>query len=125
MIDKMTEHEKIAHYMRTLGCTEAEAVELIKDDADVDKGIAKPWDLTAEQIKNQRKLANATTRKSSGTVKRTKKENPDKQNIITCVHDGLVNMEGIEGLTCTNAERTVDFTLNGINYTLTLTAHRK
>lgn len=125
MIDKMTEREKIAHYMRTLGCTEAEAIELIKDDADVDKGIAKPWDLNAEQIKNQRKLANATTRKSSGTVKRTKKENPDKQSIITCVHDGLASMDGIKGLTCTNAERTVDFTLNGISYTLTLTAHRK
>lgn len=126
MIDKMTEREKIAHYMRTLGCTEAEAIELIKDDADVDKGIAKPWDLNAEQIKNQRKLANATTRKSSGTsMKRTKKENPDKQNIITCVHDGLASMDGIEGLTCTNAERTVDFTLNGISYTITLTAHRK
>lgn len=125
MIDKMTEREKIAHYMWTLGCTEAEAIELIKDDADVDKGIAKPWDLNAEQIKNQRKLANATTRKSSGTVKRAKKENPDKQNIITCVHDGLASMDGIEGLTCTNAERTVDFTLNGISYTITLTAHRK
>lgn len=126
MIDKMTEREKIAHYMRTLGCTEAEAIELIKDDADVDKGIAKPWDLNAEQIKNQRKLANATTRKSSGTsVKRTKKENPDKQNIINYLMNGLASMNEADNITCTNAERTIDFTLNGINYTVTLTAHRK
>ena len=65
----------IEKHMRTLKCTREEAIQLIKDDEDVDRGIAKPWDLTPEQIKNQRKLANATTRKRSGTVNRTKKEN--------------------------------------------------
>ena len=124
MIDNMTYTERVAHYMRTLGCTEAEAEELIQDDLDVDKGKEKPWDLTKEQIQNQRKLANATTRKSTGTVKRTKKENPDKQDVITCLHTALEN-KGVENLVITNAERAVDFTFNGVNYTITLTAHRK
>ena len=123
MIDKMTEREKVAHYMRTLGCTEDEAIELIKDDADVDKGIAKPWDLTAEQIKNQRKLANATTRKSSGTVKRTKKENPEKQRIISMLAGSL---DGVTDLVISNAEKTIDFIgADGESYTVTLTKHRK
>ena len=123
MIDKMTEKEKIAHYMRSLGCTETEAIELIKDDADVDKGISKPWDLTAEQIKNQRKLANATTRKTSGTVKRTKKENPEKQRIINMLAGSL---DGVTEIVISNPEKTIDFVgADGESYSITLTKHRK
>lgn len=118
--------ELIQKNMRALGITRKEAEELIDDDEAVDHGEEMPWDLTPEQMKNARKIANATTRKTSGTpTKRTKKENPDKQNIISCVHDNLASMEGIEGLTCTNAERTIDFTFNGVKYTISLTAHRK
>ena len=115
----------IIRNMQALRITRKEAEELVADDEAVDRGEAMPWDLTPEQMKNARKLANVTTRKSSGTVKRTKKENPDKQSIITCVQEALAGMDGIQELTCTNAERTIDFTLNEIRYTITLTAHRK
>ena len=115
----------IAKHMRTLKCSREEAIQLIQDDADVDRGIAKPWDLTAEQMKNARKLANATTRKTSGTVTRTKKENPAKQTVISAVADALANCEECASVTVTNAERTVDFIgADGTAYTLTLTAHR-
>ena len=112
----------IAHHMRTLGCTREEAIELIKDDADVDRGIAKPWDLTPEQMKNARKMANATTRKSSGTVNRTKKENPVKQAVISTVAQALA---GYDNVKVTNPERVIDFEYEGVRYSLTLTAHRK
>ena len=116
----------IQKHMQTLKCTREEAIQLIKDDEDVDRGIAKPWDLTPEQIKNQRKIANVSTRKRTGETKaRTKKENPDKQAIITCMQEALASMDGVDGLTFTNAERTLDFTFNDINYTISLTAHRK
>ena len=121
MVDNLTMDEKIKFYMRTLACTEQEAKDLIADDADVDRGKPKAWDLTAEQIKNQRKLANATTRKTSGTVKRAKKENPDKREIVNLLAGALASMENVS---ITNAERAIDFTLNGVNYTVTLTAHR-
>lgn len=111
--------------MRALGISRQEAEQLIADDEAVDRGEAMPWDLTPEQMKNARKLANATTRKVTKETKRTKKENPDKQAIITCVHEALASMDGVGTLTCTNAERTIDFMYNDINYTLTLTAHRK
>ena len=115
----------IAHHMRTLKCSREEAIQLIQDDADVDRGIAKPWDLTAEQMKNARKLANATTRKTSGTVNRTKKENPAKQAIISAVASALTDCAECSAVNITNAERTVDFTgADGTSYTLTLTAHR-
>lgn len=115
----------IAHHMRTLKCTREEAIQLIQDDDDVDHGIAKPWDLTKEQMKNARKMANATTRKTSGTVNRTKKENPAKQAIISAVSQALQDCAECDNVNVTNAERTVDFIgADGTAYTLTLTAHR-
>lgn len=116
------DEKTIAHHMRTLGCTREEAIALIQDDADVDRGIAKEWDLTPEQLKNQRKLANATTRKTSGTAKRTKKDNPTKQAVIATVAEALA---GYDNVKVTNPERVVDFEIDGVRYSLTLTAHRK
>lgn len=111
----------IQHHMRTLKCTREEAIQLIKDDAETDRGIAHDWDLTKEQMKNARKLANATTRKTSGKTTRTRKENPVKQEIITVLADALKRYENVA---VTNAERAVDFTIDGVSYTVTLTAHR-
>lgn len=115
----------IVRNMQALKITRKEAEELVDDDEAVDRGEALPWDLTPEQMKNARKMANATTRKSSGKSERVKKVNPDKRILITCLQEGLAGMEGLEALTCTNAERTLDFTYNGISYTVSLTAHRK
>ncbi len=115
----------IEKHMRTLKCTREEAIQLIKDDEDVDRGIAKPWDLTPEQIKNQRKLANVSTRKRTGEAKpRTKKENPDKKYILANLVHGIPTDE-VENLKITNDERSFDFTFNGVNYSVSLTAHRK
>lgn len=116
--------ELIQKNMRALGITRKEAEELIEDDEAVDKGEEMPWDLTPEQMKNARKIANATTRKTSGTpTKRTKKENPDKQKIISLIAESLKTE--IENVSVTNAERTIDFTFNDVNYSISLTAHRK
>lgn len=116
--------ELIQKNMRALGITRKEAEELVEDDEAVDKGEEMPWDLTPEQMKNARKIANATTRKTSGTpTKRTKKENPDKQKIISLIAESLKTE--IENVSVTNAERTIDFTFNDVNYSISLTAHRK
>ena len=117
----------IAYHMKSLQCTRDEAIQLIKDDLDVDKGIAKPWDLTPEQIKNQRKMTNVTTRRTSGTVNRAKKENPDKLRIIQCIENALnteLFNDDSDAVKVTNAERTLDFCLNDVSYSITLTAHR-
>ena len=111
----------IQHHMRTLKCTREEAIQLIADDHETDRGIAHDWDLTKEQMKNARKLANAGTRKVSKPAVRTRKENPAKQEIIRTIANAL---SGAENLRVTNAERTIDFTADGVEYTITLTAHR-
>ena len=115
----------IAKHMRTLKCTREEAIQLIQDDLDVDRGIAKPWDLTKEQMKNSRKLANSTTRKASAKTTRTKKENPAKQEIISAIANALQNCSECVEMNVSNAERAIEITgTDGIKYTVTLTAHR-
>ena len=111
--------------MRALGISRKEAEELVDDDEAVDRGEEMPWDLTAEQMKNARKAANATTRKTSATTtKRTKKDNPDKKYLIANLVHGIPTDE-IENLKIVNDERSFDFTFNGVNYSVSLTAHRK
>jgi len=110
--------------MKVLKISREEAEELIADDEKVDRGEALPWDLTPEQMKNARKLANVTTRKVSKDVKRTKKENPDKKYLIACLLTGIPKDE-VENLKVTNDERSFDFTFNDVNYSISLTAHRK
>ena len=111
--------------MRALGISRKEAEELVDDDEAVDRGEEMPWDLTAEQMKNARKAANATTRKASTTpTKRTKKDNPDKKYLIANLVHGIPTDE-IENLKIVNDERSLDFTYNGVNYSVSLTAHRK
>ena len=109
--------------MRTLKCTREEAIQLIADDKETDRGIPHEWDLTPEQMRNARKLANAHTRKVTATT-RTRKENPAKQGIISAVHQCVSGITGAQDVRISNAERAVDFTLDGVSYTLTLTAHR-
>ena len=122
----MTYDELVAHHMRTLGCTKEEAIQLIQDDADIDKGLPKAWDLTEEQLKNSRKLANVTTRRTSGPVKRTKKESPVKQKIIVLLAEALEGADVADEVKISNAERIVDFVgSDGVKYSVTLTAHRK
>jgi transposase-like protein len=116
----------IAHHMRTLKCTREEAIQLIADDRDTDRGIAKPWDLSPEQMKNARKLANAGTRKVTKPTK-PRERNPDmfKQAVISAVAQMLEHADGVVKVEISNRERTVDFIHeNGSTYTLTLTAHR-
>ena len=113
----------IEKHMRTLKCTREEAIQLIADDKETDRGIAHEWDLTPEQMKNARKLANAHTRKVTATT-RTRKENPTKQGIVSAVYQCVSGLAEAQDVRISNAERTVDFTLDGVSYTLTLTAHR-
>ena len=51
--------EKIDLLMRTLGVTEEEAIEIIKDDDDIDHDLPKDYDLTEEQLKVAKKMKNA------------------------------------------------------------------
>lgn len=122
----MLDEKEVLKQMRLFNISRADAEKMVQDDLDIDKGLPKPWDLTPEQLKNQRKLCNVTTRKSSGSVTRTRKENPTKQGIISFVADALADCDLAQEVKISNVERVVDFIdADGVHYSLTLTAHRK
>lgn len=104
-----------------LGMTEEEALQVIADDADIDHGEAKDFDLTKEQQANAKKYMGTGTRKNKEGAKRIRKENPDKRMLIGVINDAL---DGLHN-TVVNPERQIDFEYNGESYSVTLTQHRK
>lgn len=107
-----------------LGMTKEEALQVIADDADIDHGEAKDFDLTKEQQANAKKYMGTGTRKNKEGVKRVRKEDPDKKKIISVIDDALWSLVNND-LEVVNPERQLDFEYNGKSYSVTLTQHRK
>ena len=107
------------------GCSLEEA-EMAWWDKQIDKGNPTPFDLTPEQEKESRKANRPKARKvvdPSGKTKiRERKPNEDKRFLIECLQDTLKDFDDCQ---IVNPERQIDFTLNGVSYSVTLTAHRK
>ena len=111
------------------GMTEAEARETAEYDLAVESGEATEFDLTAEQQKVAKKYTNTGTKKRAEYQfsQRERKPNEIKRKIMTCVRILLEGMElngECKGVTLSNIERTLDFEMEGKQYTLTLTEHR-
>ena len=117
--------------MKTLDLTRDEAIELIRDDEQVDKMGMKQVDddLTEEQKKAIKKAkggvraVNAYGKK----VTRERKENPTKASLIAEIADFLQkNSENAcEMVTITNKERQISFSIGSEKYELTLVQKRK
>lgn len=117
--------EWLDKYVDKHGCS-LEDAECAWWDAQIDKGNPTPYDLTPEQEKESRKANRPKATKSVDAYgkerKRERKPNEDKRLLIDCLRDALQDFDDCEVV---NPERQVDFTLNGIHYSVTLTAHRK
>lgn len=117
--------EWLDKYVDKHGCS-LEDAECAWWDAQIDKGNPTPYDLTPEQEKESRKANRPRATKSVDAYgkerKRERKPNEDKRLLIDCIRDAL---QDFDDCTVTNPERQVDFTLNGVAYSVTLTAHRK
>lgn len=99
-------------------------------DRQVDHGEKTEYDLTAEQEKvsqDARKGARAVNAYGK-TVKRERKPNEDKRFIIAVLHEAMQatgeHAPLGDGGKVINPERQIDFNLNGVDYSITLTAHR-
>ena len=118
-------NEWLDKYVDKHGCS-LEDAECAWWDAQIDKGNPTPYDLTPEQEKESRKANRPRATKSVDAYgkerKRERKPNEDKRLLIDCLRDAL---QDFDDCVVTNPERQVDFTLNGIAYSVTLTAHRK
>ena len=107
------------------GMTEAEARETALYDLEIEAGHETEYDLTAEQEKASKKARGTGTRAYTFT-QRERKPNETKRWImdrLRIIFEGFELNSKCKGVNLSNIERTLDFEIDGKQYTLTLTEH--
>lgn len=105
-------------------CTEAEAIDLIKYDQDVNRGTTDLYAPTKEEKKLVKSLLKSNTPREKIVRKpREKKVNPVKKEIISVINEAL--SAKFENVSIENDERVVNFTVNDEKFSVTLTQHRE
>jgi len=117
----MTEKD-ILHAMKTLDLTREEAIEMLREDEEIDRG-ADPHPLTAEQEKASKAVRIVSTGPRTAPVKRERKPNEAKREIIQVLDEALTDIA--DNVTVTNIERQIDFVLDDVRYRIVLSAPRK
>ena len=112
--------------MRLLGCSEAEADDIIASDKAIDKGEKVAFDLTPEQQREVKKYRAVGTRKTDKTQpsERKRKENPTKATVIAEIARFL-SENGYESVEITTKERQIAFKVGENAYEFTLVQKRK
>lgn len=132
-MSKKTDLENQIKHMRNLDFSEEEIENVLKADAEIDKG-AKLFELTPEQEQVAKKMRNCGTRKAPTVYqldntggKRNRKENTHKAQIIAEIEQFLRENAGfsVENLEILNKERQISFNSNGETYEITLIQKRK
>jgi len=112
---------------RVLNITEDEAREVQQTDKRIDRG-EKLFELPPE-LEAGAKKARRAERKKVETVKRERKPDEDKRDLIHYLEDKLEDAHhydmDLDNITITNPERELEFTYNGKKYRLTLMRPRK
>lgn len=112
----MTKEQMVAKYMKNLDISREEAIQLIADD---ENDVSA--ELTAEQKKVAKEMAQGDRKKETAPRKRERKVDEDKRFLINL----LVNALGGVGVTVTNPEREIEFSYHGVKYRLTLMKPRE
>lgn len=116
---------QIQRIMRSLKCSQEEAVEILMADKAIDRGERMEFDLSPEAEKQAKKLANTSTRQTKGQkTERKRKENPTKATAIAELAQFLTE-NGYEMVEITNKERQIAFKIGENAYELTLVQKRK
>ena len=121
----MTQIEKI---MLKLGCSEAEAKDIVDCDKAIDKGGRVYFDLSPEEEKEAKKFINVKDKKKPTVYdfskKRERKPNEEKGELIANLFDYITSL-GLENPKITNKERQIAFSVGENDYELTLVQKRK
>ena len=124
----MTEHEKrIEQIVDNLGCSIAEAEQLLLDDKEIDHNKRMPFDLSKEQEKEALKYANVREHKKPMVLNLPKKERkPDetKEGIIQALYDFLVN-GGYDSPEIVNKSKLITFKVGDDTFKLDLIRQSK
>jgi len=95
-----------------------EAIDIVIADREIDKG-AKMFELAPELEAGAKKARRAEGRKN------TRKPNDAKRALMEVLTDAIASTDGVSALNIENAERIFNFSYNGVQYRVTLSAPRK
>lgn len=113
---------QIQKLMKSLDLTREEAIQLMMDDKEIDRGV-KMFELDPELEKGAKRARQAERKANSTPTKRERKPKPEKQEICSAMMDGLREL-GVEDFTVNNPEREFIFIHNGTKYKVTLACPR-
>lgn len=124
----MTNHEKeVDKIVDLLGCSIAEAEQILADDQKINKGEKVDFGLSKEEEKKALKYANVREHKKPTVYKFDKKEkkaDPTKEGVIQAVFDFLVS-NGYENCEITNKSKLISFQIGEDFYEFNLIRKRK
>ena len=119
------DEKRIVKLMKELDCTREEAISVILEDEEIDRMSAKEVDsdLTEDQKKAKKEATKTGTRKTNGTVKRERKPDEEKEEIITKIADFLAKINGFN-VKIIKKEREISLLVGENDYSITLIKHR-
>lgn len=124
----MTDHDKqVDKIIELLGCSIAEAEDILAKDKLIDKGQRTEFDLSKEDEKKALKYANVKEHKKPAVYKfdkREKKADATKEGVVQAVFDFLVE-NGYENVEITNKSKLIAFKIGEDNYEFNLIRKRK
>lgn len=118
----MTE-KQIKNLMDKLECSREEAIEILKEDEQIDRMSMK--EVSADLTEEQKKAVKANSKagfKKRAPVKRERKIDPDKLSLIQVIENALQAVA--DSLQPRKNETDLHFEFNGNHYTVKLTKHR-
>ena len=127
MAKRETREQLIEKNMRALRISYDEAAELVDDDLAIDRGERLDWEPTVEEEKAMRKATKIVgeRKKSTEPVKRERKEDVVKQDLINLIAAALKGGTDVDNVEITNKERMIAFTVGDENFEIMLTKKRK
>lgn len=114
-------NEQIQKLMKTLNISEEEARQVIEDDRRIDKG-EKLFELSAELEAGAKKARQADRKKSDTPIKRERKADNEKGELIAVIASAL-ETAGAE-INITNKEREIELRYNDRKFKIVLSAPR-
>lgn len=117
------DEKRVANLMKTLGCSREEAIEVIREDEEIDGMTMKELnaDLTAEQKKAMKEATKVGTRKRTET-KRERKVDETKKRLLNGFR---IFLEGLgASVKPLETEAEMHFSFEGAEYTVKLIKHR-
>lgn len=118
------DEKRITSMMKSLGCTREEAIAVIQEDEEIDKMTMKEInaDLTPEQRKAMKDATKTGTKKRTA-VKRERKPDEEKADIIAQIAEFLKTIDGYD-VDIIKSEREISLIVGANDYSITLTKHR-